>query len=404
MLCKHYIESARDAPSDLRAILIETTAVKAILENIEFLSQCEVGESPMLDCLFGTSGPVKGCHDAIRGLQDLLQSNKGGTQISGPSRPKTQRIEVILTSLAWPLKATKAKKLLEEIARHKNTITFTLTADSIHDIKKIREHTTQIQQILTASQRSDVHNWLKDIDPSSIHHQTCKNHEVGTCDWMLRHPEWAKFKDGGIRCLWIHGIPGAGKTVLASQLIKNIEKHCRTSASTHLRSVSVHYYCYFGHNRDESIPLLKWLLDRLCRKADFIPERLWRLYQHGNEPSPDDLLEALEASLDHFDNVCVTIDAIDESNPRHELLKLIQYLASDPRFTKVRLLVTSREYLDIEEAMQSISIEVSMQNPYLDGDIRLYVQSRINSHDKIKNWPQDLRDGALEALSDGAKG
>jgi hypothetical protein len=45
-----------------------------------------------------------------------------------------------------------------------------------------------------------------------------------------------------------------------------------------------------------------------------------------------------------------------------------------------------------------------MRNPLVDEDIKKYVRSQVLSNEKIKYWPQHLRDEAIEALSAGAKG
>ncbi|KAK1982273.1 ankyrin repeat protein [Colletotrichum cereale] len=349
----------------------------------------------MFDGLSGPSGPIEGCRTAVAELLSLLPPNQNQGKKHGKSRRR--RVQVALETLAWPLKETKARKLLEDIAQHKGTISFALTTDTAHCIRNI-------QKLLTESQQNEVYKSLNDVDPSSIHHRACGNHEPGTCDWMSRLPEWSKFLDGNIRCLWIHGIPGAGKTVLASQLIGNIEKHCMTLGSSDVRSISIYYYCYFGNNQDETASFLKWALVCLCRQAQQVPERLWEIFQHGGQPSIESLLSALEAALEKFHYVFITIDAIDESKPRDELLKVIRDLTTDHRFAKIRLLATSREYLDIEKGMEDISTEVSMRNPYLDADIRLYTHSRLNNHDKMKNWPPELRNETLEALCGGAKG
>ena len=42
-LCKYYIGGLKDAPADLRAILIETSTLKTILENVQFLTTCGDG-------------------------------------------------------------------------------------------------------------------------------------------------------------------------------------------------------------------------------------------------------------------------------------------------------------------------------------------------------------------------
>jgi hypothetical protein len=248
-----------------------------------------------------------------------------------------------------------------------------------------------------------VFKWLEVTDPSPLHHRACKQHERGTGNWMLRAPEWSDWVECKNRCLWIHGIPGAGKTVLASYLIGEIEAHCKTL--TRKRYAHTYYYCYFGHNQDEATPFLRWLINQLCRKSNEVPNQLYDMFKHGGTPSLIDLMEALALILcTSFDTVYITIDAIDESSSRVDLLKLLRDLATDARFEKIQLLARSREYLDIERAMEEISVEVSMANPLVDEDIKTYVHSQLHTLPKFKQWPQDLLIEAEKALMLKAKG
>ncbi|KAF4816316.1 hypothetical protein CGCSCA5_v006619 [Colletotrichum siamense] len=115
-------------------------------------------------------------------------------------------------------------------------------------------------------------------------------------------------------------------------------------------------------------------------------------------------MSCLENVLGNLDHVYLTVDAVDESNPRHDLLRVLRDLVTDNRFSKIQLLVTSREYLDIENFLMDISTPVSMKNPALDEDIRLYSEIRLGKNHKIAKWPEHLKDEALKALIDGAKG
>ena len=219
---------------------------------------------------------------------------------------------------------------------------------------------------------------------------------------MLRCRDWIDWVDGKKRCLWIHGIPGAGKTVLFSHLVEKVENHCENSRTA--KTAHVYYYCYFGHNQDEAVPFLRWTINRLSRQAGLVPTCLYRLYQHGGQPSLVDLLQALEDVLKELDNVYIAIDAIDESMPREDLLRVIRDLVTDSRFQKVQLLATSREYIDIEKTMLQISTPVSMLNPLLAEDIKRYVRSQMHKNPRFKPWPPQLQDEVVEALGTGAKG
>ncbi|KAL0778351.1 hypothetical protein CaCOL14_006004 [Colletotrichum acutatum] len=199
-------------------------------------------------------------------------------------------------------------------------------------------------------------------------------------------------------------MPGAGKTILASQLANKIEKSCAQSNLNGTVSIGINYYCHFGRNQDESAPFLQWVLDRMCKKVKQVPDILWDMFEDGGEPDPSDLLNAVEAVSHYFSSVFIMIDAVDESSPRDELLSVLRDLATDHRFAKIRLLVASREYLDIERVMREISTEVSMRNAELDADIRLYTKNRLTVNKSLRTWPEDLRAEALEALTIGAKG
>ena len=219
---------------------------------------------------------------------------------------------------------------------------------------------------------------------------------------MLRTPEWASWLDATERCLWIHGIPGAGKTVLMSYLIEQIKKHCNTSQGS--KYTYVHYYCYFGHNQDESAPFLRWLIRQLCQNADSIPAQLYELFRHGAEPNLVELLAVVEEVLQNFDITYIVIDALDESNNRNDILKVLKALAIDPRFKKLQLLVSGREYIDIEIVMREFSIPISMANPSVKKDIRLLVRSMLQSNSKFKRWPSELLTEVEHTVSTRARG
>ena len=252
------------------------------------------------------------------------------------------------------------------------------------------------------SQRQEVYTWLQHTDPSPLHHLARKLYEPGTGNWMLRYPEWTTWLQGKQRCLWIHGIPGAGKTVLMSYLITQARQYCDQLQDG--KAACVYYYCYYGHDQDETGPFLRWLVNQLCRQANVVPGSVYKMYTYGGEPSLIELLNALEEVSQQFKFVYVIVDAIDESNPRKDLLKVFRDFATDLRFAKIQLLASSREYIDIERVMEDFSVSLSMANNFVQDDIRIHVRHRMNSNPKFTRWPQDLLDEVEEAVSIGARG
>src|SRR6266536_4322083 len=105
--------------------------------------------------------------------------------------------------------------------------------------------------------------WLITTDPSHNHNRACDLHESHTGRWLIDSPEYKDWICGPNRFLWLHGIPGAGKTVLLSFVVENIKRGCKDTAPD---GTGWEYnYCYFGRDQDETPHLLRWVINQLCR-------------------------------------------------------------------------------------------------------------------------------------------
>ncbi|KAK3372911.1 hypothetical protein B0T24DRAFT_501499, partial [Lasiosphaeria ovina] len=394
-VCKAYIDGVADCPKELRLIRIEAKSLSVVLEDIVCLREQDDDAARILDSISGPDGSLEACKRAVTDLHALLPD----PQPVARSRvgTKRRRVELTLTALAWPLKRERARTLLGEIMSHKSTITMAMGGSVLRGVRSIK-------LALDQSQRKEVCEWFEYTDPSPNHNMAKRLYEKGTGNWVTRSREWIDWVEGRLRCLWLHGIPGAGKTVLAAHLIGRIGEFCE--AETAKKCVSVYYYCYHGHSQDETSPFLRWLIAQLCREADSIPGEAYRLFQRGHQPDTDELLSGLHHSLKGFDTVFVTIDALDESQPRETLLKTLHTMIDDPRFRNLQLLATSREYFDIEQAMLGIpsSVSVPMSHPLVQADIKIYVSARIKDTTAFKQWPLSLKSEVEDSLYEGAQG
>jgi hypothetical protein len=221
---------------------------------------------------------------------------------------------------------------------------------------------------------------------------------------MLRTPEWPIWIEGKHRCLWIHGIPGAGKSILASYLAEEIRKCCSSSSSGSSKLGHAYYYCYFGHDQDESSHFLRWIISQLSRQSKRVPDELQDIYKSGRSPSLPSLLSVLQTTIEEFERVYIVLDAVDESMPREDLLRVIRDLSTDARFSALSLLATSREYIDIEQILEAFSIPISMSNQFVEEDIGTLVRSTVQSDKKYGRWPDDLRIEMQDLIPKKAQG
>ncbi|PVH69859.1 hypothetical protein DL98DRAFT_661450 [Cadophora sp. DSE1049] len=398
--CKFYIDSSNDYPKDLRLIYVEITSLKVAFDGLRFLDKDDSEDFATIQALGAPDGPLEACKTVITELSRLLPEAK--FQLPSSSPGKRQRLDNALTVLAWPLKAQKARKLLDEIIHHKSTITLGLTGELLRNVRAIKTELDHVSQILTGSQRREVCNWFEKTNPSPNHNAARDLYEDGTGNWVLRSQEWIEWVSLQSRSLWMHGIPGAGKTVLAAHLIEQVQRLCHKNTGG--KVTCVYFYCYHGHNQDEAAPFLRWLISQLFRQLDYIPRCAYDVFQEGKEPDIPALMSILEGSLHQFQTVFVMVDALDESQPREHLLKILHDIVTDQRFDRIQLFATSRDYIDIRRTMSGISQPLSMSNCLVEADIKHYISAMISSNPKFQRWPHSLRAEVVEILGQKAKG
>jgi hypothetical protein len=131
-VCSDYIRDVKDAPSDLRKVMLEVAAVKGIFEALGLLL-------PGSDCADSVAShqndnerpfrflrdSIDGCARELTALEALFPKAEDRSYDG-----KRRKYLLSLSSLAWPLKAHRAKKHLDDISQYKATISFALTTRS----------------------------------------------------------------------------------------------------------------------------------------------------------------------------------------------------------------------------------------------------------------------------------
>lgn len=86
--------------------------------------------------------------------------------------------------------------------------------------KNFWEEQIKANQIVTAAiadeMRRSLFTWFSPRNPEDHHNAALQLQYPGTCTWILDTPEFEEWTREGDQLLWVHGIPGAGKTILAA--------------------------------------------------------------------------------------------------------------------------------------------------------------------------------------------
>ncbi|KAM7202249.1 hypothetical protein V8F33_002966 [Rhypophila sp. PSN 637] len=358
------LSTAKGAQKDLRIIDIEIKAFSTVLEELRVDTLAEGRDSTTNQA--GVNAAIEGC----KGTLDELTSGLEGLSISE-------------SCSSAPGKRRKIKDA--------TNLMIGLLGDIGRDIKDIKRTVTAVHNSLSDQERSKVVSWIQqETNPTVSHNTACgsRKEEDNTGEWIWRMSEWQSWLDTDTmppsRLLWIHGIPGAGKTIFASFLIDQCQKHVK--AMSPKAAQCVYYYCSYRHNRDESEAFLRWTVSQICRSLRHIPSQILELYKMDHHPTIEELMSGLVELLTFVD-----------------LLDILVRVVVSPQFARVRLLATSRLYADIKTRLGPRSMTVPMSNEEVDKDIRKFVTREIN-RTWTEPWRLSLRDQVVEKLVEGAKG
>ena len=201
--------------------------------------------------------------------------------------------------------------------------------------------------------KKDILKWLSAPDPSTNYHKAQKVRQADTGLWLLHHARFLAWKTSAASRLWLHGIPGSGKTILISTIVENVVQHCESGAGM----VTVYFYFDFNDARKQDPELmLRSLLSQLLQASSKVPESIEDLFSacgDGQQQPPlHSLLQVTSQVVQHFTHVYIIFDALDECAKRQDLMDMLETVAAW-QHSNMHLLMTSRQEREIESSLQS---------------------------------------------------
>ncbi|KAK6359883.1 hypothetical protein TWF696_001012 [Orbilia brochopaga] len=257
--------------------------------------------------------------------------------------------------------------------------------------------------------KSAIIQWLSKLCPedhSSEINSLSPQRTPGTGQWFLDSVDFQAWLDQSKQILFCHGMPGAGKSMIASLVVDNLSQ--RRQGSTFESFGMAHMFFRRGSNYQDADQLLVHMLYQLTREDQSIPYSIQALYeQHSaknTSPSTTEILSSLKAVATNFSRVFVVVDSIDayvESLCRRDLGDddFLSYLLELQRDAGVNLFVTSRFILpNVPRDATTLEIRAT------DEDLKLYIRSYIDNLSpdiRIHLPARDEIEVAILSVSDG---
>ncbi|KAG9041303.1 hypothetical protein FS842_002606, partial [Serendipita sp. 407] len=270
-------------------------------------------------------------------------------------------------------------------------------------------------------EREDFMNWLSGIkytDDHNGHRETVLKNPNKSGQWMLTADEFCTWKTkGGL--LWLHGIPGAGKSKLTSTVID----HLMSSEENH---TVAYFYCLKDTKQPEKgdpKEIFRAILKQfIIQLPNYLSDPVKKQYDKRREQQKDhgsiapltlgecaDFIKQLAMSRP----ITIVIDALDECREdtselegRTELFHPVMSMINSPN--KIKIFLSSRKgYHDIDHRLGGYA-NISMDDPRNTEDIPYFIEYEVKKlvEDKASLWKNDqrLEEDIIQALKEKAGG
>jgi len=300
-------------------------------------------------------------------------------------------------ALAWPFSKHEMDDLLDEIARHKTSIGLALAADTMEALLKCLSAQSSIQQELKHiktgiqlrndadaevqrdEERRDIINFFLKVNPMADLQTATNLRHSETGKWLLKDPDFHSWKSTHNSKLWLKGIPGAGKTILAGTVIEHLLDE---TVSDDTAAVAFFFCDYKKPQSQELANILGSITAQLATQSRGAFDVLRTAYhdchpKHGLEKplDPTTLGETILTMAEGFDKVFIVTDGVDECSDKMgvvaDSLNMIAKTSA-----KVNMALFSREETEITEALSGEfePFEIAAHTE----DLELYVASQMS--------------------------
>ncbi|RPB20958.1 hypothetical protein L211DRAFT_462101, partial [Terfezia boudieri ATCC MYA-4762] len=305
----------------------------------------------------------------------------------------------------------------QSVAEHNHKQLTQLLDDLEKPIQRVVSDLQACYQSVQAKTRKNVLNWITNTEYEAPHHLALQGLLEDTGKWFFDRTEYKEWRSASASSmLWLHGIPGAGKTKLTCQVIKELH-------STNPNEVLCFFYCKRDGEASRRIPLtvLQAIIKQLSlRQPDGLPNEILNRYmvdQKNGFPAGksgvlrwEDCGTLLLSLLNMYPQTTIIIDALDEldldyeSKHRHLLLELLNDVILKCE-SLVKIFVASRDDQDIVMEFKKVPNLFIKATDNLK-DIERYIIREFETDRRFTRppWSPALKNTVYAVLCDKANG
>ncbi|KAJ7173218.1 ankyrin repeat-containing domain protein [Mycena filopes] len=363
-----HIQDFRNAPKEEKQIRLEMDHLEAMLKRL----RKEMTANPSSQLTQNIPEPL--------------------TNFEGMMKEFTPKLGALTFSkqVKWTLGGRKeAAEYLAKFEQFKSLVNVWLLVD-LGDISRqqsallgsVKSGVTNLNNIVIdqqqAAERTKIIDWFSPINFFQQHADITSARQKETGGWLMMDPCFQEWKEGLGRTLWCHGIPGAGKTVLASVVVDHLLSQGPTARTA----------CIYLNHKETKVQTPANLLASIWRQLVLggrdISE-VKTLYQKHSEkqttPSLAEIVHIVHIEIGSS-KVYIVLDAVDEYPEDLRQILLPALAAMGPTCS---LMITSRPHITPSPAFQNIKFLEIHAN--MD-DIQAYVNMEIKNSPHLSKYVQ----------------
>ena len=403
----------KDAPKDVKNFMAEVHSLRRILSDIhtnlilnkdfhdaffqntnQSMLLSELGPNAPANTV--TKKSMKICTDALQNLLHDLRKRDAGHRL-GWERFKGSFL------------AKGTQKAVDNLHRHCQSLNNIISLDAlslqIETHKQVKETRRFQEEWYQNEQDQKIIQWYSRLNFEQKQQDILSKRHPGTGQWLLNLESFKGWRDAHepqSATIWCPGAPGAGKSVMASAVIENLQRSSKEN------DIAVAYlYCdYKDRERQTTGNLLSDLIKQLIVQRDSMPTQAREFYHRSKDSgaSLENYKTVLYPLVKSFKRSYIILDALDENtlsidkNDADERadLELVHALLplQSPENSSIRLFITSRESPLIEKSLPNCIHLTIRAN---DEDVRSYVDARIKDATRFRFAHEIVRRPDLES-------
>ncbi|KAL8658442.1 MAG: hypothetical protein Q9202_007559 [Teloschistes flavicans] len=376
-----YVKHFKHASSESRQLLLEVRSTSGIVLLLRDLANETSTDDPW-------SASLESLGELLEQYERMLKS------IAHTLEPNLRKRD----ALKWPFEKKSLGETLANMERYKTA--FLLALQNVqnevsYSIKRSIEDTYTdvrgLRESQLAKEAEQTLQWVSSLDFKLTQNDTLHRRHADTGNWILREPSFIAWANGETDTFCCEGIPGAGKTIIASIVVDHLKRQPDLRFNTKRRiessiglpdsSVTCIYCSYKERNTQTAENLVGSVIKQL---AENYPKSLFPLVSEVYQArtiahqrlSLADCVSLLGSMLQCFRQSYIVVDALDEcaADVKDELMNSLESLQ---QVCGLKIMVTLRPDTTIAslDAATTKFLEIRAQQ----ADIRKYLTARIAS-------------------------